>query len=79
MIAGVGLEQLFIAGPNGAILELPLDDGNAFPDLVLVDRGAVAAQQELHDIGWHRVLPAVLAHEILAHEIAIEHRCGQLV
>ena len=60
-------------------LQLLLDDLQALGDLVLVGAGAVAAEQELADVGRHRVLARVLAHEVLADEVAVEDRRGELV
>ena len=40
------------------VAQLPLDDLQPFLDLLLVGAGAVAAEQELADVGRHRVLAA---------------------
>jgi hypothetical protein len=76
---GPRLEQLFLAGANRPVLQLLLDDLQPFVDLVVVDARAVAAEQELDDIGRHRVLARVLAHEVLANEVAVERCCAQPV
>ena len=73
------LEELLLAGADRAVLQLPLDDLQALLDLLLVHRRAVPPEQELHDIGGHRVLPAVPPHEVLANEVAVEGRSRELV
>ena len=43
-----------------------------FLDLLLVDAGTVPPQQELADIGRHRVLPGELPHQVLADDVPVE-------
>ena len=74
LLAGVRLEQFLVTGADGPILQLAFDDSQAFLDLLLVHRRTIPAQQEFHDIGRHRILPAVPPHKILADEVAIEGR-----
>ena len=74
LFLGPRLEQLLLAGADGLFAELALDDLQAFGDLLLVHRGAVAAQQKLGHVGRHGVLPLELAHQVLAHHIAFEGR-----
>ena len=50
-LAGAGLEQFLLAAADRPVAELPLDDLQALLDLVLVHAGAVAAQEELADVG----------------------------
>ena len=50
------LEQLLFARADRAVLELLFDDLQPFGDLLFVGARAVAPQQELHDIGRHRIL-----------------------
>ena len=54
-LAGLGFEQLLLAGPHGAVGQLPLHYLQALLDFRLVGGGAVAPQQELDDVGGHRV------------------------
>jgi hypothetical protein len=70
ILAGPRLEHLLVAGADRSALELLLDDGETFLDLPLVDTGAVAAEQELHHVGRHRILAGIAAHQILAHQVA---------
>ena len=72
ILAGLGLEQLLVARADGAALELLLDDLQPFLDLLWVGAGAEATQQELDHVGRDGVLAGVLAHQILADEIAGE-------
>ena len=76
---GAGLEQFFLAGADGPVLELLFDDLQAFGDLLLVDARAVASKQELDHIGRNRILARVFPHEVLSDEVSVENRCGQLV
>jgi hypothetical protein len=71
---GSRLEQFLLAGAHRAILQLLLDDLQTFVDLVLVDARAVAAQEELDDVGRHRVLARVLAYEVFANQVTVEGR-----
>jgi hypothetical protein len=64
------LKDLLFGRPNRAPLQLLLDDGQSFLDLGLVDARAVAPEQELHDVGRHRILSRVPPHEILADQIS---------
>ena len=75
----LGLEQLLVAGANRSALKLPLDDLEAFLDLLRIGAGAVPAEQKLHHVGGHRVLPGVAAHEVLADEVAPERTGRDLV
>ena len=59
--------------------QLLLDDLQPLGDLLLVGGGAVAAEQELADIGRHRVLAAELPHEVLAHDKTRERFGGLAV
>ena len=59
-LAGAGLEQFLLAAADRPVAQLPLDDLQALLDLLLVHAGAVAAQEELADIGGHGVLPGEL-------------------
>ena len=56
-----GLEQLLLAGAHGPLAHLALDDLQPLGDLLLVGAGAVAAEQELADVGRHGVLALELA------------------
>ena len=51
LLAGAGLEQLLLAGADRPVLHRALDDLQALGDLVRVGGGAVAAEQELADVG----------------------------
>ena len=77
--AGTGLEQFLFAAANGPVPKLPFNDAQSFLDFLLVDAGTVAAQQELADIGWHRVLPGELPHQVFADDVAIEPFGGDFI
>ena len=79
LLAGARLEQLLLAGADGPLLHRALDDRETLGDLVRVGRGAVPAEQELADVGRHRVLAAELLGEVLADEVALEDLGGELV
>ena len=79
LLAGAGLEQLLLAGADRPVPQLPLDDLQALGDLLLVGAGAVAAEQELADVGRHRVLALELAGEVLADDEARERLGGDPV
>ena len=50
-IPGPRLEQLFLAGADSSIGELPFDDRQSVLDLLLIGRGAVTSEHKLHDVG----------------------------
>jgi hypothetical protein len=52
-----------------APLELLFDDLETFFYFGRIGAGAVAAQQEFHHVGGHRVLAGVFAHQVLAHQV----------
>ena len=79
LLAGARLEQLLLAGAHRALLHRALDDREALGDLVRVGRGAVPAEQELADVGRHRVLAAELLGQVLADQVALEHLGRELV
>ena len=74
-----GLEEFLFARPNSPIVELSLDNPEAFFDFLFVHRGAVTAEEKLDDIRRDRILPAVLPDEVLADQVTVEHRGGKLV
>ena len=79
LFLGAGLEQLMLAGADGLLAELALDDLEAFGDFLFIHRGAVAAQQKLGDVGGNGVLPLEFAHQILAHHIAFKGLGGNRI
>ena len=79
LLAGARLEELLLAGADGALLHRALDDLEALGDLVGIGRRAVAAEQELADVRRHRVLAAELLGQVLADEVALEDLGGELV
>jgi len=74
-----GLKQSLLSGAHSTILELALDDLQSLFDFVFIHCGAIASQEELDHVGRHRVLAAVFAHQILAHQIAVKGGCGFLI
>lgn len=66
-------------GAHRAAFELALDDLQALLDLALVGAGAIAPEQELADVGGHRILALETAHQILADDEAVECLGGDLV
>ena len=79
LLAGAGLEQLLLAGAHRAVLHRALDDREPLGDLVRVGGGAVPAEQELADVGRHRVLAPELLGQVLADEVALEDLGGEPV
>jgi hypothetical protein len=79
LLAGTGLEELFVARPDGAALELAFYQRKALLDFFLVRAGAVTTEEELHDVGRERVGLRVLAHKVLADEVALEGGGGDIV
>ena len=79
LVAGAVLEELLLAGANGAFLHRALHHLEPGGDLVGVGGGAVAAEQELADVGRDRVLAAELLGEVLLDEVAVEHLGGERV
>ena len=77
LLAGARLEQLLLAGAHRPLLHRALDDREPFGDLVGVGRRAVPAEQELADVGGHRVLAAELLRQVLADEVALEDVGGE--
>ena len=72
LLAGSGLEKLFLAGLDRARTELALNNFQTFLNFSLVGGGAITPQQELDDIGRHRILAAEGAHQVFAHHIAFK-------
>src|SRR5438477_57547 len=72
-------EKLLLARAHCAIPQLLFDDLKTLGDLLLVDAGAIATEQELHHVRRHWILARILPHEILAHQVSVENRCCQLV
>ena len=68
-----GLEELLLACLHRPILELPLDDLEAFVDLTRIAARAVAPQEKLDHVRGHRELAAEGPHEVLAYQVAFEH------
>ena len=79
LLAGTGLEELLVACPDGAALELAFDQREALLDFFLIRAGAVTPEEELHDVGRKRVGLRVLAHQVLADEVALEGGGGDIV
>ena len=79
LLPGPRLEQLMGAGAHGPVAELALDDLEALGDLVGVGAGAVAAEQELADVGRDRVLALELEGQVLADDEAVERLGRDLV
>jgi hypothetical protein len=74
-----GLEQLLLTAADRPVAKLPLDDLQPLLDLVLVHAGAVAAQEELADVGRDRILPRKLPDQVLADDVPVEGVRGDLV
>ena len=72
VLAALALNSLLLAGADGPVPELPLDDLQPFGDLLLVGAGAVAAEQELDRRRSAPGTGANIAHQILADDVAVE-------
>jgi hypothetical protein len=79
LIPRPGLEQFLLTGAHGAALELLLHDQETFFNCSGIGAGAVAAQQELHHVGGHRVVAGVFAHQVLADQEAIKGHNANLI
>src|ERR1017187_3661815 len=70
------LEEFLLTSSDSSVLELLFDNGEAFADLLLIDAGAVPAQQELYNVRGYGILPRVRAHEVLPDQVSvIDRRC----
>ena len=72
LVARAVLEQLGLTGSDGPLLHRALHHLQTSRDLVAVGGRAVAAEQELSDVGRDRVLAAELLREILLDEESVE-------
>ena len=79
LLLGSALEEFFIAGADGAVGELLVDDHQTLLNLLGVGRSAVSAEEKLHHVAGHRIVPRVSADEVLADEVAVEGARGHLI
>src|SRR5690606_30093372 len=73
------LEEFLFAGAHSTILKLLLDNSDPFKNLGFIDRGAVAPKKKLDDVRRYGILPRVLSHQILPHQVSIEGRRSKFV
>ena len=78
-LTGARLEELLLAGPDGAVGQEPADHCQALLDLLGVGGRAVPAEQELPDVGRDGVGALEPVGEVLLHHVAVEHLGGQPV
>src|ERR1035438_3260644 len=60
------------AGAHRLLTELTLNNLEAFGNFRVIDRGAIAAQEKLGDIGRNWILPLEFTNEIFAHHEALK-------
>jgi hypothetical protein len=68
-----------LAGPDGALAHLQLDDAEPLRDLALVGAGAVAAQEILGHVFRDGIAPLEAPRQVLTDDVALEGASGELV